>query len=126
MSAKPIIDVMVEVPTLEEARNRIIKLLNSETWEYWWFDDHMAFIKREKFMGKRTHHIHIAPHKHELWNCLSFRDYLQNHKEDALKYEELKRNLAICYEEDRERYTIAKGDFVKEITRKAMEEVRNL
>jgi GrpB-like predicted nucleotidyltransferase (UPF0157 family)/GNAT superfamily N-acetyltransferase len=125
MPTKPIIDIMVEVPSPEEARNRIIKLLNSETWEYWWYDDHMAFIKRKKFMGKRTHHIHIAPRKHELWNRLSFREYLRNHKEDALKYEELKRNLAICYEGDRERYTIAKGDFVQEITVKAMAGRRN-
>jgi len=30
---------MVDVPSFMEARSRIIPLLNSETWEYWWYED---------------------------------------------------------------------------------------
>jgi len=120
MPAKPIIDVMVEIPSFYEARKRIIPLLNEETWEYWWYDDHMTFIKRDGFMGKRTHHVHMAPRNHKLWERIAFRDYLRTHSEDALQYANLKRNLANYYEKDREQYTNAKGKFVREITLKAL------
>ena len=120
MSAKPIIDVLVEVPSFSEAKQRAVPLLNSETWEYWWYSDHMIFIKREKLMGQRTHHIHMAPQGHKLWEGLAFRDYLRTHDNDALRYATLKQELATSYRQDRERYTDAKTIFIKEITSKAL------
>ena len=121
MSAKPIIDVLVEIPSYSEARQHVIPLLNSEKWEYWWYSDHMIFIKREKLMGHRTHHIHMAPRGHKLWEGLAFRDYLRIHEEDALHYAALKQKLAVSYCRDRERYTEAKTMFVKTITSKALQ-----
>lgn len=120
MPAKPVIDVLVEVPSFEAARKRLIPLFNQPEWEYWWYSGHMVFIKRQELMGKRTHHIHVAPAGHEIWNGLAFRDYLISHPEDAKRYAELKRELAECHKTDRERYTVAKGDFVREITAKAI------
>lgn len=123
MPAKPIIDVLVEIPSFSEARQRAIVLLNSEKWEYWWYSGHMIhmiFIKREKLMGRRTHHIHMAPRGHKLWQGLAFRDYLISHEKEASRYATLKQELVKSYRKDRERYTEAKTTFIKEITSKAL------
>jgi GrpB-like predicted nucleotidyltransferase (UPF0157 family) len=124
MPSKPSIDVAVKVPSFAEARKRIIPLLNSEMWEYWWFSPgtDILFYKREKFMGKRTHYIHLAPDNHELWHRIAFRDYLKSHAEDAIRYANLKRNLAVSLGGNWMSYTKAKSDFVNEITEKALKE----
>lgn len=122
MPSKPSIDVAVEVPSFLEARRRIIPLLNNERWEYWWFSQStdVMFYKREQFMGKRTHYIHLAPCNHELWNRIAFRDYLKSHPEDAIRYADLKRNIANSSGGEWMSYTNAKSDFVNEITEKAL------
>lgn len=120
MPAKPSIDVAVEVPSFNEARRRMIPLLNDNSWEYWWLKDDIIFYKRSRFMGKRTHYIHLAPHNHNLWNRVAFREYLKNHKEDAIQYAELKQRLAISSGGEWITYTNAKSDFVQEITAKAL------
>jgi GrpB-like predicted nucleotidyltransferase (UPF0157 family) len=119
MPAKPIIDVLVEIPSFAEAKKRAVPRLNSETWEYWWYSDHMLFIKRKELMGQRTHHVHIAPQGHEIWAGLAFRDTLRSHPEEASRYAALKQELAAVYREDRERYTQAKTDFVRKVTSRA-------
>jgi len=121
MSAKPIIDVLVEIPSFAEAKQRAFSLLNRHQWEYWWYSDHMIFIKRDKLMGRRTHHIHMATPSHKLWDGITFRDYLRTHKEDALRYAALKHDLAASLRDDRERYTQAKTMFVNEILSKALQ-----
>ncbi len=118
--AKPIVDVLVEVPSFDIARRQVLPLLNREEWEYCWFADHMIFIKRQALMGRRTHHLHLAPAGHRIWEGLAFRDYLCAHPEEAARYAALKRELAAHYQEDREGYTAAKTAFVREITGKAL------
>lgn len=122
MPAKPVIDMLVEIPSFSTARERVIPLFNRLECEYWAWNDHMIFIKRKEFMGARTHHIHMAPEGHDLWKGLAFRDYLRTHPEDASRYAELKRELAASHRTDRERYTEAKGAFVQEVTSRALRE----
>jgi GrpB-like predicted nucleotidyltransferase (UPF0157 family) len=74
-------------------------------------------------MGKRTHHLHLAPAGHEIWNGLAFRDYLRTHPEEAARYASLKRQLAESHQTDRERYTEAKTEYVKKVTEKALKEL---
>jgi GrpB-like predicted nucleotidyltransferase (UPF0157 family) len=119
MPAKPIIDVLVQVPSFTTAKRRVVPRLDGEEWEYWWYSDHMTFVKREKLMGQRTHHVHMAPRGHPLWEGIVFRDYLRTHPEEAARYAALKRELAKGYREDREGYTQAKTEFVREVTRRA-------
>jgi len=119
MPAKPIIDVLVEVPSFAEAKKRAVPRLNSEAWEYWWYSDHMVLIKRKELMGQRTHHVHMAPQGHEIWAGLAFRDTLRSHPEEASRYAALKQALAAAYRQDRERYTQAKTDFVRKVTSRA-------
>jgi GrpB-like predicted nucleotidyltransferase (UPF0157 family) len=126
MPAKPIIDVLVEVPSFGEAKRRALPLFNDETWEYWWYHDHMTFIKRDGFGGPRTHHVHMMPRGRDWQARVAFRDYLKTHDRDALRYKELKRTLAEKHKTDRERYTTAKSAFVAEIVGKAMQGAQTL
>jgi GrpB-like predicted nucleotidyltransferase (UPF0157 family) len=119
MPAKPVVDILVEIPSFDEGRRRALSVLNDPTWEYWSYSGHIVFFKRKELMGERTHHIHLAPRGHEIWEGLAFRDYLSSHPADAAKYAALKRELATTYRTDRERYTDMKTSFVEDVLRKA-------
>ena len=119
--AKPIVDILVEIPSWEEGRKRAIPAFSSPENEYWYYNDHLCFILRDKTTGIRTHHIHMAPAGHRLWEGLAFRDYLRTHSGDAARYVALKYELAQRYQDDREGYTNAKETFVREITDKALQ-----
>lgn len=118
MPAKPVIDILVEVPSFDQARRHAIPLFNKPECEYWWYRDHMCFIVRNDISGKRTHHIHMAPAGHRIWDGLAFRDYLRSNSAAAASYATLKVELSERYREDREGYTDAKGAFVREIMSK--------
>ena len=120
MIAKPIIDVLVHVPSFAEAKQRAIPLFNKKDWEYWWYGDHPVFIKRNGFMGTRTHHVHMMIDGPELEKRLAFRDYLNAHPVDASRYAKLKQELAACHRQDREKYTDAKTAFVSKVSAQAM------
>ena len=120
MTAKPVIDILLEVPSFTEARRNLIPLFNKPECEYWWFNDHMCFIVRKDLMGTRICHIHAAPKGNRMWEGIAFRDYLRTHPDEAARYTNLKRKLAEVYTTDREAYTNAKEDFVREVTAKAL------
>jgi len=71
----------------------------------------------------RTHHVHLVSWSSDFWrDHVLFRDYLRSHPDIAREYEMIKRELAAMYVMDKERYTDAKGPFVKAIVRRAKEE----
>ncbi len=119
LAAKPIIDMLVEVTSLEETRCRIVPILELQGYDYFWRptwgDDtppfYAWFIKRDS-SGKRTHHIHMVESHFEHWDRLLFRDYLIQHPEVAEKYQRLKFRLAAEYPNDRVAYTSGKTDFI--------------
>jgi GrpB-like predicted nucleotidyltransferase (UPF0157 family) len=117
--AKPVIDILMEVPSFFEARRYLITLFNRLECEYWWYDEHMVFIIRDESTGIRTHHVHVAPKGHQVWQGLAFRDYLRTHPGEAQRYADLKQQLAESHGNDREAYTDLKTDFVREITTRA-------
>lgn len=119
--AKPVIDILLEVPSFAEARRQMVPAFNKPDCECWWYHGHMIFIIRDRPMGVRTHHIHIAPAGHPVWDGLAFRDYLRAHPTEAKQYADLKRQLAEHYLTDREAYTNSKEQFVREITKKSLE-----
>lgn len=55
---------------------------------------------------------------------LLFAQYLREHPEAAKEYRELKQKLAVCYENDRQEYMVAKTEFVEKYTRLAEKENR--
>jgi GrpB-like predicted nucleotidyltransferase (UPF0157 family) len=120
MPAKPVIDILVEIPSFGEGKKAAIPRLIEETWEYWWYSGHMVFFKRKTLMGERTHHVHMAPAGHEIWKGIAFRDFLRIHPEEARSYAALKQELAVFHRADRELYTEAKTGFVREVTSKAL------
>ncbi len=128
LSAKPIVDVLVEVTDLQATRDRIVPILESQGYDYFWrptFGDdgppfYAWFIKREPGTGVRTHHIHMVEGQFvEHWDRLLFRDYLIEHPEVAKEYEELKAQLAATSPRDRVAYTQGKTEFVVRITEQA-------
>jgi hypothetical protein len=64
MPAKPVIDILDEVPSFLEARRSLIPASNKPDSEYWWYNDHRLFILREAPMGERKFHVHVAPRGH--------------------------------------------------------------
>jgi GrpB-like predicted nucleotidyltransferase (UPF0157 family) len=120
--AKPVIDVLVQVSSLEETRERIVPLLESEGYDYFWRTDvspaYAWFIKRDS-EGKRTHHIHMVEADSRLWERIYFRDYLREFPDEANRYAELKQSLSEKYSHDRVAYTEGKAGYVTSITERA-------
>jgi len=127
LAAKPIVDMLVEVRSLEETKRVIVPLLESEGYEYFWRTDvsppYAWFIKRNS-AGQRAYHIHMVEADSRLWERLYFRDYLREFPDEARRYEELKRHLAEKYPNDRIAYTTGKAEFVVTLTEKARQYYR--
>lgn len=132
LSAKPIIDILVEVSSLEETKKQIVPILEAEGYEYFWrpvFGDddppyYAWFIKRNS-EGKRTHHIHMVEADSELWDRLYFREYLRQFPDVAKQYDNLKRKLSDKHANDRVKYTEEKSGFILSVTKKAKEYYRS-
>lgn len=128
LPAKPIVDMLVEVTSLEETKKRIAPILEAQGYDYFWRpswgDDippfYAWFIKRDG-NGNRTHHIHMVEAGFEHWERLLFRDYLREFPDIARQYAELKTELARTFPDDRVAYTEKKGAFIRAITQKARE-----
>lgn len=126
LAAKPIIDILIAVRSLDEAQERAIEPLEAIDYVFWYDNpktDRMYFVKgMPPYGARRTHHVHMTETDGEMWRRLAFRDYLRAHPEDARRYERLKRDLAAAHGGDREAYTDAKATFVAEIMAKAERE----
>ena len=120
LAAKPVIDIMAGVETLEGSRDAIAA---AATLGYCYFP-YQASIRH--WMCKpsdafRTHHLHLVPVISPQWiRPIAFRNYLREHGEVAAEYEKLKRVLALRFKFDREAYTEAKASFIAAITEKAL------
>ncbi|PSB47262.1 GrpB family protein [Cyanosarcina cf. burmensis CCALA 770] len=128
MPAKPIIDMLVEIPSFDRIQQEALPKLVDAGYEYRWRSDrppgHMMFVKRSPD-GKRTHHVHMATAGHTLWERLYFRNYLCSHPAEAARYAQLKRDLAAQFSGDREAYTNGKSEYVNLITTKAKLDATN-
>jgi GrpB-like predicted nucleotidyltransferase (UPF0157 family) len=128
LAAKPVVDMLVEVTSLEETRARIVPILEAQGYEYLWRptrgDDgppfYAWFIRRDPRTGARTHHIHMVEASFtEHWDRLRFRDHLIANPAAAREYEELKLRAAAAHPRDRAAYTEAKTEFILRLTRQA-------
>ena len=127
LPAKPVIDVLVEVGSLEEVNAEVVPVLESEGYDYFWRptmgDDpsyYAWFIKRDA-NGNRTHHIHMVEADSQLWERLYFVEYLKEFPEEAKNYAHLKQKLSTKFTNDRAAYTKSKTDFIVPLTKKAVE-----
>jgi GrpB-like predicted nucleotidyltransferase (UPF0157 family) len=115
LAAKPVIDVMAGVKTLEESRPSIASLATIG-YRYFPYDPENKHWFCKPSAAFRTHHLHLVPFGSKSWNeRLVFRDYLRRNPAAVKEYAELKQRLAEQYEFDREAYTEAKGPFIQRI-----------
>jgi GrpB-like predicted nucleotidyltransferase (UPF0157 family) len=125
LAAKPIIDLLVGVRSLEEAKQVAVVQLETLGYAYW-FDnpnlERMFFVKGLPPNSPRTHHIHMVEPDNKLWERLQFRDYLRQHSDEAARYAELKRHLAERYPIDREAYTSSKAKYIESVMQKARQQ----
>ena len=114
IKAKPVIDLLIGLPRLDDALTQIAAM---EELGY----DHAAHagVPGHHVFGKgaaRTHLAHFVEHQGESWiECLRFRDRLRASTDVALAYERLKIELAARYPQDRAAYTAGKSAFVASV-----------
>jgi GrpB-like predicted nucleotidyltransferase (UPF0157 family) len=114
MDAKPIIDLMLAVPSLEQA-TALVPVLEGLGYEYrgdGGAPGRLFFAKGPR--SQRTHHLSLAEPTSALWReALLFRDYLRSHPEAAETYRHLKHGLAAQHPADRAAYTSGKDALIK-------------
>jgi GrpB-like predicted nucleotidyltransferase (UPF0157 family) len=124
LSAKPIIDILIAVRSLADARATFVEALRNLDYVYWADnpkEDRMFFVRgMPPFGSSRSHHVHVTEQYGEMWQRLAFRNYLRAHPEEAGTYARLKRRLAAEHPADREAYTDAKSAYIESVMRKAI------
>ncbi|HOB94684.1 MAG TPA: GrpB family protein [Aquabacterium sp.] len=112
LPAKPVIDIMAPVVSLDASRAAIAAAASLQYAYVAYQADRMHWFCKPGPVN-RTHHLHLVPVGSALWReRLAFRDALR--ADTALRdaYADLKRRLAAAHPQDREAYTDAKGPFV--------------
>lgn len=123
--AKPIIDILIEIPeniTMKDIKDVLVNsgyVCMSET------EERISLNKGYTSQGfaERVVHIHLRYNSDH--DELYFRDYMNDNPALAKEYEQLKLSLWKQYEHDRDGYTGAKGAFVKEYTEQAKAAYKN-
>lgn len=115
--AKPIIDISIGMKSVGDVKH-VIRPLESIMYEWRQeFDDptkQLLFVKGSE--EERTHYVHVMKYNGSTWkNDLLFRDYLKNNPKWVLRYEQLKRELATKYSNNRELYTKNKPNFILQV-----------
>lgn len=114
LAAKPIIDIMAAVTSLEQVASREAALaaLGFERFETGMSD---RLFYRRPVTEPRTHHLHVVTT--DTWNTRNeriLRDYLLAHPDAAERYGALKKTLADDVD-DPDTYTRAKTDLIQEL-----------
>ncbi len=113
--AKPVIDIMVGVKSLESSQPAIDVLVN-HGYQYFPYKPDVMHWFCKPSDALRTHHLHLIPYQSPLWQeRLRFRDALRTRQILAQEYAQLKQALADRYPHDREAYTQAKWPFVQRV-----------
>lgn len=122
LAAKPVIDILIGVRHLEDAPEFLPPLA---TLGYTYIPEHESTFPERRYLHRivqrrHTHHLHIVEPASEFFRVhILFRNYLRTHPDAAAAYGALKAQLAEQYRCDREAYTEAKSDFIREILRLA-------
>lgn len=124
LAAKPIVDLMVGVASLDDA-DACVQPLVAAGWEY--APEFEAQVPERRYFrrfrgGDHTHHLHVVETGSDWWERhLHFRDYLREHPDLAREYDRLKRDLAERFRWDVDGYTDGKDDFIRDVEERARE-----
>ncbi len=111
LAAKPVIDIMLEIPALEDALACIGPLQELG----YIFIDHPENVDRRFFRkgSPRSHHLHLVEQGSQaLRNHLDFRDALCEDNSLREQYQLLKEALASSFSTNRKAYTDGKEEFI--------------
>ena len=115
LQAKPVLDLMAPVVSLEASRPAIAALAGAGYCHYPYKAETMHWFCKPS-PSHRTHHLHLLPFPGPEWlERLAFRDALRGDPGLAGQYAELKRDLATRFRMDREAYTAAKAPFIRKV-----------
>jgi GrpB-like predicted nucleotidyltransferase (UPF0157 family) len=115
LAAKPVIDIMAPVGSLDDSRPAI-EVAAHHGYLYYPYKTEVMHWFCKPSPAHRTHHLHLVPHGSLLWNeCIAFRQALRASRSLAEEYARLKYGLAITFHDDREGYTHAKEPFVRRV-----------
>lgn len=118
LSAKPIVDILAGVGSMAHADTLMEPLCRAR---YTTSAEFNARLRERRWLmrwanGHRTHHLHIVVYDGSEWRRrLRFRDALRADSALAARYEQHKKQLAAALKTDREAYTDAKSEFVREV-----------
>jgi GrpB-like predicted nucleotidyltransferase (UPF0157 family) len=115
--AKPVIDIMIGVEDIADAREQCIAPIVALGYEHVReYEDEYPdeiYLRRSNEAGMRSHHIHVweidGP---DYERHLVFRDYLRAHPDEAAAYAEVKRSLIDQFERGND-YAEAKDVFIR-------------
>ena len=123
--AKPIVDILVEIPQGDELSGYKTILIHNGYLCMAESEKGLSFNKgyTEDGFAERVFHLHLRYRGDN--DELYFRDYLMENPEIAQGYERLKLSLWKEYEFNRDGYTNAKTEFVQTYTEKAKQLYKN-
>ena len=114
--SKPTIDILMEI-SFKSDINQMNDKLKSMQWGLMNYSEKPTF-KQTYNKGytkygfeEKVYHLHVR--YVDNWSELFFRDYLIEHQGVAKEYEELKIQLKVKYEHNRDAYTDAKEEFIR-------------
>ena len=115
LPAKPVIDILAGVESLDRSRPCIDKMA-SLGYLYWPYHSDVMHWFCKPDPARRTHHLHLVPFGSPRYRDeLAFRDVLRGDPALTERYAALKRGLAARFPDDREAYTEHKAPFVSEV-----------
>lgn len=118
LSAKPIIDILAAVNSMDEADALLVHLCSKG---YETSVEFNATLEDRRWLmrhadGKRTHHLHLVVANGVQWKRhLRFRDLMRSDRVLLEAYEALKLDLAERFKGDREAYTNGKTAFIDQL-----------
>ena len=121
LAAKPIIDIMAVVRSLEKV-DAAAEKFSDAGYEYLGEFGIAGRRYLRKGGDERTHQIHIfqADDWNNIGRHLAFRDYMRTHKKERDEYANIKKALAQKFPYDIDGYCDGKENFVREIEERAL------
>lgn len=122
LSAKPIIDILVVINSLDEIPEieKILKKYDYHNRGFRGVKDRYLFVKGSE--DARTHYVHFTePESDTYYDQIYFKRYLEEHPKILEEYSKLKYELAKKYADDRYTYTSMKNGFINNVISLAKE-----